>query len=508
MILPPTSPPASSSPRPRRKVKTFENAETKTPKEICISPPKIENPNKIRNENRPKRQSSITVQKINEVEAYICTNKFLFGLFSSLISIKKTENSDETGETIQKTLQKTILYIEEALSKKGNHELCIKFSCEEIIREIKETTDFNEFFRKYPLSAITVLHVFDDNQNDDIVNCILSLDEERRRKFLHSFINDIMNMRTLNNYLDNDETEAIDHIFSSGVKMEVVNVHDTIPIEGREFKRSLFNESFEEKRFSFVKEQELNIFAYSISKDALFCVYSETELENADAIYAFIIGIIKEEVFNEETEKPLVSDAASYADDDDLPITDYISYTIKRTNSLTWHGRRIHFQLYEGERPCFHSKIFNESPDVIYISEGTDCHISGPHVGKIIVDDTKTKFSVRLTNNPDIDASVIRFLMPRLSKGKRIIKMISKGFPELVTPAPKINKYGDWVSNYDDEGIESIINSSLTISKGAKEYMRISLLNKSEAKIIAHPSIPAIDVYLYGISSFLAKIDC
>ena len=200
--------------------------------------------------------------------------------------------------------------------------------------------------------------------------------------------------------------------------------------------------------------------------------------------------------------------------EDDVPIENYLSYIFMRTKSYSWRGKRIHFQMYLDDRPIFHSKLLNDHPDVIFFNQGTDCHISGLHFGRILVNPNAGTFTLRFPDDPDVDRCVIRYYQPNASGTKRVITLIF-----LPNSPPKIpvkmksvkaimSASGEWeYPNYHKHSINSIKNGALANLETNKMYMSISKISKKEAEVIAHPNIPPEYVFLFAISSYVAKFN-
>ena len=220
---------------------------------------------------------------------------------------------------------------------------------------------------------------------------------------------------------------------------------------------------------------------------------------------------------NEITNSPLrerngESNFAPDETEDDVPIANYLSYIFMRTKAYTLRGKRIHYQLYLDDRPLFHSKILNDHPQVIFFNQGTDCHITGEHFGKILVNPNIGTFTLRLPDDPDVDRCVIRFYHSNAAGVKRVISFIflpnspPKVPLKLKSASATMSANGQWeFHNYHKHSIESVKNGTLTDPDTNKMYMSISKISKKEAEVIAHPNIPPENVFLFAISSFVAK---
>lgn len=188
--------------------------------------------------------------------------------------------------------------------------------------------------------------------------------------------------------------------------------------------------------------------------------------------------------------------------------SEFTQYLLVRDKSMTWRGKRTHFQLYKNGEPILHSKV-KANDEIVYFAEGTEMHFKDVPKHTILSHDDH--FSLREGGETGKEIIHISYgLMEDKKNMPRVIqaKLFNKDDESelLRSRKPKrIEHFDGWVLNLSGRsGLKSIKNCVM-LNKDNKEKIIITKKDKNTLSIEAGPEYSDEIVFTFGVSSFLCR---
>jgi len=187
-------------------------------------------------------------------------------------------------------------------------------------------------------------------------------------------------------------------------------------------------------------------------------------------------------------------------------------YSFKRNTSVSWKGKRTHFQLSFEEIPLFHSKLKKSSLiDIAYISSGSESHYSDDNFsGYILVSNDDSLFSLRKGSKHAKDSMTIRISSDSYKKSPRtmVANLLEpiRGLPILLkSKNPKISNGNRWVITGHD--MLCIISSKNTIlvDKNGNPWIIVMKTMKDTLMITTDKNFDPLYIFLVGFASYICR---
>ena len=194
------------------------------------------------------------------------------------------------------------------------------------------------------------------------------------------------------------------------------------------------------------------------------------------------------------------------------PITEkLIKYKFKIDKQITLKGKRIHYQLYKGSMPLYHSKVKGrKGVEEVPISKGSECHFSSEHEGVLLVNPDNRTFSLRKETRYGEELCGISFHIDDTEMKPRVCHVHSFGdhieVPHEIQARSFVKRPdGTWILKVSNRAALSSIKNCILVDENDVEWIVILKMAKSVLSIEASPKFDPLVVFAIGIASYMCK---
>lgn len=193
-------------------------------------------------------------------------------------------------------------------------------------------------------------------------------------------------------------------------------------------------------------------------------------------------------------------------------LNDPVSYRLKRSSTVSLHGKMTHYQLYLNGRQLLHTKLkTKKASGICYIGEGAELHLSRKdYLAAILYANNCSTFSIRKTNEYGEEILTIIY-KPGIDGSPRNVQLF---FPKIFKNIPQklfsrnavLSDTNSWTLDMKGKFTIKSIKNCVLVDEYDNEFVYVMKIDKETLQIDVDKEFSELMVFSIGLSSFFCKL--